>query len=227
MSFASTNRSFSSTGVIPSRPNSFEHSVTSAHAAPPLLALILKQCDGCSHQIIAYNSCRNRHCPKCQSTARDKWLAARSAELLPVPYCHVVFTLPQELSALALQNPRSDLQHAVPRRFRDPADHRGRSAPTRRANRISRRTAHLESEDAAPSASALRGSLRRTVAGSLPVDSMPAAVFLPVKVLGKKFRGKFLAFLAAAFRKKKLRFLAAWHTCEPQCLRPPSPPTSK
>ena len=52
------------------------------------------------------HSCRNRHCPKCQGNARAKWLAARSAELLPVPYFHVVFTLPHELSALALQNKR-------------------------------------------------------------------------------------------------------------------------
>ena len=66
----------------------------------------LEQCDTCPQQAIAYNSCRNRNCPKCLSTARDKWLAARSAELLPVPYCHVVFTLPQELSMLALQNQR-------------------------------------------------------------------------------------------------------------------------
>jgi hypothetical protein len=66
----------------------------------------VEQCDGCSRQIIAYDSCRNRHCPKCQTTARDKWLAARTAELLPVPYCHMVFTLPQELSTIALQNPR-------------------------------------------------------------------------------------------------------------------------
>jgi Transposase zinc-binding domain len=66
----------------------------------------IEECDNCSRQIIAYDSCRNRHCPKCQSTARDKWLTAQAADLLPVPYCHGVFTLPQELSTLALQNPR-------------------------------------------------------------------------------------------------------------------------
>ena len=54
----------------------------------------IEQCDGCPHETIAYNSCRNRSCPKCQSTARDRWLAERAKELLPVPYCHVVFTLP-------------------------------------------------------------------------------------------------------------------------------------
>ena len=63
-------------------------------------------CLGCGHQAISYNSCRNRHCPKCQGNARARWLAARSAELLPVPYFHVVFTLPHELSGLALQNKR-------------------------------------------------------------------------------------------------------------------------
>jgi hypothetical protein len=64
------------------------------------------QCVRCGHQAISFNSCRNRHCPKCQGNARAKWLAARSAELLPVPYFHVVFTLPHELSALVLQNKR-------------------------------------------------------------------------------------------------------------------------
>lgn len=64
------------------------------------------QCLRCGHQAISYNSCRNRHCPKCQGNARTKWLAARSAELLPVPYFHVVFTLPHELSGLVLQNKR-------------------------------------------------------------------------------------------------------------------------
>jgi ribosome modulation factor len=63
------------------------------------------QCSQCGYQTaISYNSCRNRHCPKCQTNARNKWLAARQQELLSVPYVHVVFTLPHELSALALHN---------------------------------------------------------------------------------------------------------------------------
>ena len=62
------------------------------------------QCPGCGHQAISYNSCRNRHCPKCQSAARDKWVAKRQTEVLPTGYFHVVFTLPHELSSLALQN---------------------------------------------------------------------------------------------------------------------------
>src|ERR1035438_5528397 len=53
---------------------------------------------------ISYNSCRNRHCPKCQTGARERWLEARRRELLPSPYVHVVFTLPAQLAPLALQN---------------------------------------------------------------------------------------------------------------------------
>ena len=64
----------------------------------------LEHCDGCPHEVIAYNSCRNRSCPKCQSTARDRWLAERAKELLPVPYCHVVLTLPESLAMVVLQN---------------------------------------------------------------------------------------------------------------------------
>jgi hypothetical protein len=64
------------------------------------------KCSRCGHLTASYNSCRNRHCPKCQGNVRAKWLAARSAELLPVPYFHIVFTLPHELSALVLQNKR-------------------------------------------------------------------------------------------------------------------------
>jgi predicted Zn-ribbon and HTH transcriptional regulator len=57
----------------------------------------LDQCPRCGHQAISYNSCRNRHCPKCQTNARDKWLTARGPELLNVPYVHAVFTLPHQL----------------------------------------------------------------------------------------------------------------------------------
>src|ERR1700704_2394451 len=63
-------------------------------------------CSKCGHEAISFNSCRNRHCPKCQANARDRWLAARQRELLPTRYVHVVFTLPHELAPLALQNKR-------------------------------------------------------------------------------------------------------------------------
>src|SRR6202166_3642958 len=66
----------------------------------------LYECNRCGHRVKVFNSCRNRSCPKCQATARAKWLAQRQAELLPVPYFHVVFTLPQQIGRLALQNAR-------------------------------------------------------------------------------------------------------------------------
>ena len=64
----------------------------------------VERCEKCSHTIIAYNSCRNRHCPKCQGAAAREWLAEREAELLPVPYFHVVFSLPAKIADIAYQN---------------------------------------------------------------------------------------------------------------------------
>lgn len=64
----------------------------------------VERCDDCGNTRVAYNSCRNRHCPKCQSLARAQWLADRQAELLPVAYFHVVFTMPAPIAAIALQN---------------------------------------------------------------------------------------------------------------------------
>ncbi len=61
-------------------------------------------CEKCAHTVISYNSCRNRHCPKCQGAAAKDWLAARQAELLPVAYYHVVFTLPGQIGDIAYQN---------------------------------------------------------------------------------------------------------------------------
>lgn len=64
----------------------------------------IERCQDCAHTRIAYNSCRNRHCPKCQWSTAERWLAAREAELLPVPYYHVVFTLPAAIGAIAYQD---------------------------------------------------------------------------------------------------------------------------
>ena len=64
----------------------------------------VERCEACAHLRISYNSCRNRHCPKCQAAAAKEWLADRQAELLPVPYCHVVFTFPALIADIAYQN---------------------------------------------------------------------------------------------------------------------------
>ena len=85
-----------------------QHRVLNALAACRTAALggHIEQCVVCGHQRIAYNSCRNRHCPKCQSLARAEWVEKRKDDLLPCPYFHVVFTVPQEVAALCYQNQR-------------------------------------------------------------------------------------------------------------------------
>ena len=74
------------------------------HCRTAVLGGHVARCEECTHEHIAYNSCRNRHCPKCQGAAAREWLAARQAELLPVPYFHVVFTLPAPISDIAYYN---------------------------------------------------------------------------------------------------------------------------
>jgi len=83
-----------------------EHRVMAAITACRTAALggHVERCSGCARERISYNSCRNRHCPKCQSLARAEWLEARKADLLPVPYFHVVFTLPAAVAEIAFHN---------------------------------------------------------------------------------------------------------------------------
>ena len=136
-------------------------------------------CADCGLVRCAYNSCRNRHCPKCQGQARAEWLAARQAELLPVPYFHVVFTLPAPVAEIAFQNKADGLRHPVPRRGRDAAHHRRRSEASRRRDRPRRRAPHLGPEPAPSSARPLRRAGRRPLArrhalGRLPARLLPA-----------------------------------------------------
>ena len=69
----------------------------------------VQRCEDCGHSRIAYNSCRNRHCPRCQGAAARDWLAARETDLLPVGYFHLVFTLPAQIAPIAYQNKAGDL----------------------------------------------------------------------------------------------------------------------
>ena len=73
-----------------------------------------EECDRCGHVRISYASCRNRHCPKCQSLAKQRWLEDRQRDLLPVEYFHVVFSLPAQIAAVAYQEQASRLRHSVP-----------------------------------------------------------------------------------------------------------------
>jgi hypothetical protein len=164
------------------------------------------QCLRCGHQAISYNSCRNRHCPKCQGNARAKWLAARSAELLPVPYFHIVFTLPHELSALALQNKRLlyDLL------FRT-------SAAT--LIEVARNPKHLGADIGLLSVLHTWGQNLQhhphvhcvVPAGGVASDgprwiSASPRFFLPVRILSRVFRGKFMAGLKQLLLQGKLQF---------------------
>ena len=166
----------------------------------------LDQCSQCGHRAISYNSCRNRHCPKCQTNARNQWLAKRSAELLPVRYFHVVFTLPHELAALALQNKR--LVYAL--LFRASAETLLEVAADPR---------HLGAQIGFMSVLHTWGQnllhhphVHCVIpAGGLAFDRsawIPSTskFFLPVKVLSRVFRGKFDAGLKRAFRRGKLSF---------------------
>src|SRR5947208_2799786 len=161
-------------------------------------------CPSCGHQAISYNSCRNRHCPKCQTQARERWLAARERELLTTSYFHVVFTVPHELNVLALENPRLfyDLLFTA-------------SAQTLLEIAIDRK--HLGAEigvigilhtwgqnlllhphiHCVIPAGGLSPDHRRWIRPRYPF-------FLPVKVLSRVFRGKFLAALKRLHRQKKL-----------------------
>src|ERR1035437_1072861 len=166
----------------------------------------LDECTRCGHRAISYNSCRNRHCPKCQTAARERWIAARRRELLPTRYVHVVFTLPRELAPLALQNKKVvyDLLFRA-------------SAET--LLEVARDPRHLGAEIGFFSVLhtwnqklGLHPHVHCVVpAGGLSADRARwikprYAFFLPVKVLSRVFRGKFVAALRCAFREDQLGF---------------------
>jgi len=162
-------------------------------------------CTRCGHRAaISYNSCRNRHCPKCQTGARERWLEARRRELLPSPYVHVVFTLPPQLAMLALQNKK--IIYGLLLRA---------SAET--LLEVARNPKHLGAEIGFFSVLhtwnqklQLHPHVHCVVAaGGLSLDhtrwirSRPR-FFLPIRVLRRGFRGKFVAGLKSAFQRGRL-----------------------
>ena len=128
------------------------------------------QCTRCGHQAISYNSCRNRHCPRCQGNARSQWLAKRRAELLPVSYFHIVFTLPHELSALALQNKRLLYDLLFRSQRSDAARTRRRPEASGSGHRVSWRAPYLGTEPSPSSAHPLRRSGWRPCSRWFPMD---------------------------------------------------------
>jgi hypothetical protein len=174
------------------------------------------QCPRCGYQAISYNSCRNRHCPKCQNGARDKWIAARQNELLPVPYVHVVFTLPQQLSQLMLQN--KELLYGL--LFRASAE---------TLLQVARNPKHLGADIGFLSVLHTWGQnllhhphIHCVIpAGGLTADHRQwihprYRFFLPVIVLATVFRGKFVAGLRQAFQQHRLTFAGTLQPLEHQ-----------
>jgi hypothetical protein len=167
----------------------------------------LDECTRCGHRAtISYNSCRDRHCPKCQTAARERWIAARRRELLPTRYLHVVFTLPRHLAPVVLQNKKViyDLLFRA-------------SAET--LLEVARDPRHLGAEIGFFSVLhtwnqkvRLHPHIHCVVpAGGLSLDHTrwvhsPDNYFLPKAVLRKVFRGKFVAALRQAFQNGELRF---------------------
>ncbi len=169
----------------------------------------LEACDRCGHQRAVYHSCRNRHCPKCQSLAQADWLEARRADLLPVDYFHVVFTLPHELCRLALHRPRvlyDLLFHAATDTLatfaRDPRYFSGETGGTLGTTAI----LHTWGQNLS-----LHPHLHCVVTGGALAPDGQGFVkprhkgfLFPVRALAKVFRGKFLEGLRQAFEAGRL-----------------------
>jgi hypothetical protein len=164
------------------------------------------RCAGCAHEEIAYNSCRNRHCNKCQAGAAQRWLQARQADLLPVEYYHVVFTVPAPIGAIALQNPALlygllfDLAAEVLATIAADPRHLGaRIAATLVLHTWgSALTHHPHVHGIVPG-----GGLAPD--GARWVACRPG-FFLPVRVLSRLFRHRFLEELDQAHRAGRLQF---------------------
>jgi hypothetical protein len=173
----------------------------------------IERCLDCGHQRIAYNSCRNRHCPKCQAMTRARWLAAQAEHLLPVEYYHLVFTLPDELSDLARANPTvlyDLLFQAAAGAIRDVA------ANPKRLGAVPGFLLVLHTWGQAlqhhPHVHGVVTGGGLSCDGSGLIEASPKWVscrpgfFLPVRVLSRVFRGKYLDGLRRAHHRGRLRF---------------------
>jgi hypothetical protein len=164
------------------------------------------QCVRCGHQAISYNSCRNRHCPKCQTNAREKWLCARRRELLPVCYFHLVFSVPHSLVPLIWQNKKllfsllfQSSANTLLEVAADPARlgaEIGFLSILHTWGQTLQRHPHIHCVVPGGGLSLNHSRWIRS----------PPHFFLPVRVLSRVFRGKFVAGLRQAFHGKQLAF---------------------
>ncbi len=178
----------------------------------------VQQCDHCDHLEISYNSCRNRHCPKCQSQSTAQWLEAQAQNLLEVDYFHIVFTVPQAFGPMALQNKKvlyGILFRAVSQTLlciaRDPR-HLGAQIGFLAILHTWGQTLHHH-----PHIHCLVPAGGISPDGSRWFHSRPG-FFLPVRVLSRLFRKKLLHYLRAAYRQGKLSFHGQLlHLSQPDC----------
>src|SRR5215831_687995 len=161
-------------------------------------------CAACGTERITYNSCRNRHCPKCQRVATERWLAARRREILPIPYFHVVFTLPHALNPLAQSHPRLIyrllFQSAAStlRRFgRDPQHLGGDVGVTAVLHTWGQTLSQHVHVHCVVTGGALAPD------GTRWISARPGFLF-PVRALAKVFRGRYLAGLPRAFARGEM-----------------------
>jgi len=164
------------------------------------------ECDHCNHLRISYNSCRNRHCPKCQCLDKERWLGARNRELLPVQYFHVIFTIPDKLRPVALKNQRIVYNLLF-------------KAVSETLHELSRDPKHLGAQIGFI---AILHTWSQTLmdhphihcivtGGGLSLDSMrwiscKKKFFIRVEALSRLFRGKFLYYLKQAYCSQQLKF---------------------
>lgn len=191
------------THKLPLRHLRVLHGIASCRTA--VLGGHIDRCDACGYERISYNSCRNRHCPKCGSLAKEKWLRARKKELLPVPYFHIVFTLPDDLNALILINQR--VMYAL--LFQAAAEtllHLGRDKRHLGAELGLIAVLHTWGQNLMdhPHVHCI------VPGGGLSQDGMRWIAsrnnfFIPVHVLSRVFRGKFLEQLKKAYRVRRIK----------------------
>lgn len=174
----------------------------------------VQRCLDCEHERISYNSCRNRHCPKCQALTRARWLRREASLLLPVEYFHVVFTLPAEVAELALANPRelyTALFQAASATLRDVAanpKHLGATIGTLLVLHTWGQNLHHHPHLHAvcTGGGLATASPGRESGESAKWRSCRPGFFLPVRILSRVFRGKYLELLRQAFDQGRLVF---------------------
>jgi hypothetical protein len=185
----------------------------------------VERCADCGHERIAYNSCRNRHCPKCQALARARWLDRQAAHLLPVEYHHVVFTLPAALGDLVRANPvvlYDLLMRSAAATLREVAANPQRLGASVGVLMVLHTWGQNLHHHPHVHCVVTGGGLSCDATGK--VDASPRwlacrpGFFLPVRVLSRVFRGKFLAGLGAAFDQGQLHLPGNLHrVVDPGC----------